>query len=94
MSINKFETTEIIINGANCPFCLNDTLEKLRSQPGVVDARLSATDHCLRVEHEGSDSRPYVDVVRSTLHGIATYGNELVMVEVDPEVASLHCTHR
>ena len=94
MSTEKTEITEIVVDGANCPFCLNDTLEKLRSHPGVVDARLSATDHCIRVEHEGSDSQPYVDVVRSTLHGIAKYGNELVMVEVDPEVASLHCTHR
>lgn len=93
MNIEKTETTEIVIQGANCPFCLNDTLEKLRAQPGVVNAQISAIDHCIRVEHEGSDSRPYVDVARSTLHGIVKYGNELVMVEVDPEVARVHCTH-
>lgn len=92
-STENTETTEIVINGANCAFCLNDTLEKLRAQPGVVDAQLSATDHCLRVEHEGSDLKPYLDVVRSTLHGVVKYGNELMMVEVDPEVARRHCTH-
>lgn len=53
MSAQNTETTEMIIEGANCPFCLNDTLEKLRTQPGVVDAHLSATDHCVRVEYEG-----------------------------------------
>lgn len=94
MSAQDTETTEIIVQGANCTYCLNATLEKLREQPGVVEAHLSAADHCLRVEYKGTDPGPYVNVVRDTLHGVAKYGNELVMVEVDPQVAQLHCTHR
>lgn len=94
MAIEKTKTTEIIVKGANCSHCLNNTLEKLRAQPGIVDVQISAVDHCIRLEHNGSDVRPYLEVVRSELHGIVKYGNELRMVEVDPEVASLHCTHR
>ena len=93
MSKKGTETTELIIEGANCPFCLNATLEALNAQPGVTEAYLSAINHCIHIEHEGSDSKPYVELVRASLHGITKYGNEVVMVQVDPELADLHCTH-
>lgn len=93
MNETNTETTEIVIQGANCSLCLNDTLNMLREQPGVVEVHLSATDHCLRIEHEVTATDNYVDLVRVTLHGVTKYGNEIVMVAVDPEVAELHCTH-
>lgn len=93
MSAPTTETTEYIVKGANCSVCLNATLDALRAQPSVVDAHLSATDHCIRIEHDGSETDRYLEIVRTTLHGVVKYGNEIRMVEVDPELAELHCTH-
>lgn len=93
MSEPNTETIEMIIQGANCALCLNVTLDQLRAQPGVVGVHLSAANQCLRIEHEISVPGDYVDLVRVTLRGVTKYGNEIVMVEVDPEVAQLNCTH-
>lgn len=93
MTGSNTETTEMIIEGANCSVCLNKTLDELRLQPGVISAHLSATDRCLKVEHIDADTDHLVEVVRVTLHGITKYGNEIVMVEVDPAVAQIHCSH-
>src|SRR3546814_14217636 len=64
-------TTEIDIAGANCPWCFNETLDRLRAEPGVVDARASMRGQCLRIEHRGLPTQALVDLVRRHLHGAA-----------------------
>ena len=86
-------TTEMVIDGANCPYCLNATLDVLRSETGVSNAQLSALNGCLVVEHENLDPHVLVEIVRSNLHGTAEWGNETVMIRIDPEVAEIHCSH-
>ncbi|HEY9558374.1 MAG TPA: hypothetical protein VIR58_16675 [Acidimicrobiales bacterium] len=86
-------TTEIDIAGANCPWCFNETLDRLRAEPGVVDARASMRGQCLRIEHRGLPTQALVDLVRRHLHGAALSSSEPVMVEIDAHEAALHCTH-
>jgi len=86
-------TTEIRVVGANCPWCLNETLERLRDQPGVVDAHASMSDQCLRIEHDGLAVDELVMLVRRHLHGAELSSLEPVMVEVDAQEAALHCHH-
>lgn len=87
-------TTEIRIEGANCPFCMNETLAAIRREPGVVDARSSMSTGCLVIDHEHLPVDHLIELVKAHLHGVAFSSNERVMVAVDPTVAELHCTHR
>ncbi|MGE3447799.1 MAG: hypothetical protein AB7H92_09500 [Microbacteriaceae bacterium] len=93
-SAGETVTTEISIAGANCPWCFNDTLDRLRHEPGVVSVVASIAGQCLRVEHRGVAIDRLLAVVRGRLHADDTTSTEHVMVAIDPHVADLHCTHR
>ena len=85
--------TELRIDGANCPTCLNATLDVLRDTPGVSGVTTSSTSGCLAIEHDGLDAPRLAEIVREHLHGVELAGAEIVMVSVDPLVADLHCHH-
>ena len=87
-------TTEIIVSGANCPWCLNETLDLLRREPGVQSADSSAAGQCMRIRHNGVAVDRLLAVIRGNLHANDTSSIEHVMVEIDPRLADLHCTHR
>lgn len=84
-------TTEISIPGANCPWCLNETVEVLRAEPGVTSVATSITGQCLRVEHTAVGTDHLLEVVRRHLHADDTSSAEHVMVEVEPALADHHC---
>jgi hypothetical protein len=48
---------------------------------------------CLRIEHDGLAVDDLTALVRHHLHAADTSSNEAVMVEIDPHVAALHCSH-
>jgi hypothetical protein len=54
----------------------------------------SATGQCLWVEHVGVPVDRVLSVIRGHLHAEETSSAEHVMVEIDPQVAELHCSHR
>src|SRR3546814_6049694 len=83
-------TTEIDIAGANCPWCFNETLYRLRAEPGVVDARASMRGQCLRIEHRGLPTQALVDLLRRHTHGAALSSSEPVLVEIDAHDTLLH----
>lgn len=85
--------TELRIDGANCSYCLNDTLAALRAAPGVRDVHTSAVSGCLGIEHDDLDPAGLVAIVREHLHGMTMSGAEIVMVSVDPLIADLGCCH-
>lgn len=85
--------TELQIEGANCPVCLNATLEALRVTPGVRSVATSASGGCLAIDYDDLDMSTLIDTVRDHLHGVAMSSAEFVMVSVDPLVADLHCQH-
>jgi hypothetical protein len=86
-------TTEMRIEGANCPYCLNEAIDRLRHEPGVHGVHASSTDGCLVVEHEGIDQDRLIGIATEQLHGTAVSSNETVMLHVDASVAELHCRH-
>lgn len=94
MSPDERVVTQVVLGGANCPWCLNETLERLRHEPGVCSVEASAAGQCVRIEHAGLSDERLLDVIRGHLRGSVTWSTEQVMVEVEPRVASLHCTHR
>jgi hypothetical protein len=86
-------TLEISIAGANCPWCLNETLDALRAHDGVVSVATSITSQCLRVEHDGVDDAFLLAIVRRHLHADGTSSAEHVMTAVDAVVADIGCRH-
>jgi regulator of cell morphogenesis and NO signaling len=87
------EVTEIKIAGANCPVCLNDALDQLRSLDGVTSVHSSMTGECIQVVHRHVDLAVLLGTVRATVHGIDTSSYEYQMVEIDVEPVVIHCTH-
>lgn len=85
--------TELRIDGANCPTCLDATIEALRATPGVRAVTASSTAGCLAVDHDDLDPTVLVATAHSHLHGVARASTEIVMVSVDPLIAELHCQH-
>lgn len=86
--------TEIVVAGANCPWCLNETLDLLRGEPGVVAVDANIAGQCVRVRHHDVAVERLLAVIRGHLHADDTSSAEHVMVEIDPQVAELHCAHR
>lgn len=85
--------TELRIDGANCPTCLNATIDALRATPGVRHVATSGTDGCLAIDHDDLEVSSLVDTVREHLHGVDRASAEIVMVSVEPLVATLNCQH-
>lgn len=85
--------TELRVDGADCSFCWNDVIEKLRKLDGVNNVSGSITAGCIAIEHNDIDPAALVAMVHTSLHGIAMSANEIVMSSIDPVVAILHCTH-
>jgi copper chaperone CopZ len=85
--------TEMRIDGANCPICLNTTLDALRAVPGVQHVSMSSVEGCVAIDHDDVDVATLVDTIRGHLHGIVMYGAEFEMVSIDPVVAELRCGH-
>lgn len=48
---------------------------------------------CLRIEHDDLAADHLIDLVRRHLHAADVSSSEPVMVEIDPHVAALHCSH-
>ena len=85
--------TELRVDGANCPFCLNDVIDQLRQMNGVSSVDSSIIEGCIAIDDDDLDPRTLVNVVRSSLHGVAMSANEIVMSSIDPVIAVRHCTH-
>ena len=87
-------TTRIDVTGANCPWCFNDVMDRLRADPAVVSVRGSIATHLLVVEHGGADDERLLALVQRNLHVDARGSSEHVMAAVDPSVTELpgpHC---
>lgn len=85
--------TEVSIDGANCPQCLNETLEQLRMIPGVGSVEASSVHGCLVVDHNDLDVDGLVAAMHQHLHGVGRSGTEIVMTEIGPKVRVLGCRH-
>lgn len=85
--------TEFTMKGADCPSCLNETLDHLRGLHGVRSAEASSSAGCLVVQHDGVSLEELIDQMRDHLHGTSFASNEIVMTGLVPEITVLHCSH-
>ncbi len=85
--------TNLRVDGANCPFCLNDVIDHLRTIDGISAVNSSITEGCIAIDHEGLDEAEFVDMIRASLHGVTMASNEIVMSTIDPVISVLHCAH-
>lgn len=83
--------TELRVDGANCPTCLNELLDHLCQIDGVTSVSSSIGAGCIAVDHDDLDPEALTEGVQ--LHGVALSSNEIVMTSIDPLVAKLHCNH-
>jgi hypothetical protein len=83
---------EIDIPGANCSYCLNETIDALRAHPLVVHDEASATGQCLLVEHSGADTESLLRIVHDHLRRDEQVSAEHVMNDVTPVVAEGICS--
>lgn len=87
-------TTETIdITGADCSWCLNDTLDAVRQLDGVTSVRSSMAGGCVQVDHELVDVAPVIEVLRSGLRGSDVSTNQAQIVAVEPAVTTGSCSH-
>ena len=85
--------TELRVDGANCPLCLNDLIDRLRSVDGVNSVTSSISAGCIAIDHDSLAPADLVELIGMSLHGIALASNEIVMSTVSPVVSVLHCSH-
>ena len=85
--------TELRVDGANCPLCLNDLIDRLRSVDGVNSVTSSISEGCIAIDHDSLAPADLVELIGTSLHGIALASNEIVMSTVSPVVSVLHCSH-
>lgn len=82
----------IDISGADCSWCLNETLDKVRALQGVTAVESSMAAGCVRVEHGLSDIEPILAVLRHGLRGSDLSTNESQLVAVEPSTGA-RCSH-
>jgi copper chaperone CopZ len=85
--------TTLRVDGANCPLCLDELTDRLRGVDGINSVTSSISAGCLAIDHDDLATTDLVDLVAASLHGVTMAANEIVMTNVDPVVAVLHCTH-
>ena len=85
--------TELRVDGADCPLCLNDLIDRLRSVDGVNSVTSSISEGCIAIDHNSLAPADLVDLIGTSLHGIALASNEIVMSTVSPVISVLHCSH-
>ena len=85
--------TNLRVDGANCPFCLNDAVDHLRTIDGITSVDSSISDGCIAIEHDNLDLAELLGTIRTSLHGVTMAANEIVMSPIDPVISVLHCSH-
>lgn len=81
--------TVIEFHGANCPWCLNNMLDHLRSHESVVSVRLRSGTGCIEVEHDAADFANLLSGVQTDLRGWRQADNgERLMIDLDVHPSS------
>jgi copper chaperone CopZ len=83
--------TKLQIEGANCPMCLNDLIDRLRGVDGINSVDSSIGDGCVAVDHDELSRADLIAWIGESLHGVAMASNEIVMNSVVPTVSVLPC---
>lgn len=75
--------TLIEFRGANCTWCVNNTVSHLRSHDSVLSTRVQAGQGCIEVDHDAGDLDELLAGVHADLRGWQQADNgERVMVDL------------
>lgn len=85
------QTIEIRVPGANCTWCFNEAMDRVRGLAGVADVRASILSDCIEVQHHDVPTALLLDTLRTYLHGTDNSSHECQMVAIEPEVVTLAC---
>ena len=85
--------TDLRIDGGNCPLCLNELIDRLRTVSGVNSVTSSICEGCIAIDHDSLAPTDFIELIGTSLHGVALASNEIVMSTVSPAVSVLHCAH-
>jgi len=81
--------TLIEFHGANCSWCLRNTIDHLRSFDSVVSARERMGTGCIEVDHDAADIDELLAGVQADLRGWEQADNgERVMVDLQVHEAA------
>lgn len=86
--------TTLDLEGANCPYCFNETLDDLARVDGVSKVHGSMGGTCIVIDHD--DDVPVdmlVERIHRHLHGVQMFSNEIQMSSIDPSVLVRPCIH-
>ena len=84
-------TIEIRVPGADCPWCFNDAMDRIRDLAGVAEVRASIAGECIEVRHHEVPQSLLVETLRTYLHGTDDPSHECQMVAVEPELVTPAC---
>lgn len=85
--------TELQLEGANCPRCLNDVIDRLRAVEGINSVNSSIAAGCITIDHDELTQTDLIAWIGGSLHGVTMASNEIVMTNANPSVAVLPCKH-
>ena len=85
--------TEVRVDGANCSLCLNALIDQLRSVKGINAVDSSITEGCRAIDHDLLET-DVLDLIGTSLHGVAMASNEVVMTTARPTISTLGCIHQ
>ena len=75
--------TSLQIDGANCPTCFNETLEAIAALDGVRRVHGSIAGPCIEIDHD-VPMETITAAIRTHLHGVEMFANEIRMVPLEP----------
>ncbi len=56
-NLPQLGTIEIRVPGANCPWCFNEAMDRIRDLVGVAEVHASIHHQCIEVQHHGARRR-------------------------------------
>jgi copper chaperone CopZ len=86
-----FQTIEVRVPGANCPWCFNEAMDKVRGVDGVAEVRASILDDCIEIQHRDASMPLLIETLRTYLHGTDDSPHDCQMTAIEPELVALSC---
>ena len=82
--------TNLRVDGANCSLGFNEMIERLRAVAGIKTVSSSISGGRVAIDHDLPQTG-LLELIGTSLHGIAMAANEIVMTNVIASVSLLGC---
>lgn len=86
--------TMILVQNANCSYCMNAVKDDLLARPQVREVQMNATAGCLVVDHDHDDPAALIALLHQSLHGWQVASNgEIIEVTTDSVISDQCAWH-